>query len=152
MTKQERINVIYKMTQKLAWARSALVIVMMFCVFSIQRLEQGSVWYIVGTASCLLFISVVLGYESRFAKSLTSKHKAKQIITKQYVYDFAVIPLLIFIYLLTGRLGVMWLGPVLVIGVIIGFYRIQRKLEDQLTRADPEHPIRRDIKLSNVRD
>ncbi|WP_070329037.1 hypothetical protein [Exiguobacterium aurantiacum] len=152
MTKQERINAIYKMNQKLMWARSVLVIVMMFCVFSIQRFEQGSGWYIVGVASSLMLISVVISYESRFVKSLTRKHNAKQIIMRQYVYDFAVVPLLIFIYLLTGRLGVMWLGPVLVIGVIIGFYRIQRKLEDRLMREDPEHPRRRDIKLGNVKD
>ncbi|TCI59372.1 hypothetical protein [Exiguobacterium sp. SH0S2] len=152
MTKQERINVIYKMNQKLAWARSVLTIVMMFCVFGIQRFEADSGWYIVGVASSLLLISVVISYESRFVKSLTREHEAKQIITRQYVYDFAVLPLLIFIYLLTGRLGVIWVVPVLVIGAMIGFFRIQRKLEDRLTREDPEHPIRRDIKLSNVKD
>lgn len=148
MTKQERINVMYKKNQQLAWVRSFLLIVMLLCVFSIQRND----WYIVGAASSLVLIGTVLSYESRFVKSLTSKNEAKQIITKQYVYDFVVILLIVFTYLLTGRLGVTWLLPVLVIGFVLAIHRIQRNLDNRLTREDPEHPIRRDIKLSNVKD
>ncbi|WP_214837704.1 hypothetical protein [Exiguobacterium sp. s36] len=148
MTKQERINVIYKKIQRLAWARSFLVLVMLFCVFSIKRND----WYIVGVVSSLLLISAVLSHESRFMKNLTREHKAKQIITKQYIYDFAVILFIVLTYLLTGQLGVTWLLPVLVIGVVLANNQIQRKLDNRLTREDPEHPIRRDIKLSNVKD
>ncbi|MCT4790702.1 hypothetical protein, partial [Exiguobacterium mexicanum] len=113
---------------------------------------QRNDWYIVGAASSLVLIGTVLSYESRFVKSLTSKNEAKQIITKQYVYDFVVILLIVFTYLLTGRLGVTWLLPVLVIGFVLAIHRIQRNLDNRLTREDPEHPIRRDIKLSNVKD
>ncbi|WP_058765620.1 hypothetical protein [Exiguobacterium chiriqhucha] len=148
MTKQERINVMYKKNQQLAWARSFLLIVMLLCVFSIQRNDL----YIVGAASSLVLIGTVLSYESRFVKSLTSKNEAKQIITKQYVYDFVVILLIVFTYLLTGRLGVTWFLPVLVIGFVLAIHRIQRNLDNRLTREDPEQPIRREIKLSNVKD
>jgi len=148
MTKQERINVIYKKNQRLAWVRSFLVLVMLFCVFSIQRNDC----YIVGVVSSLLLISAVLSYESRFMKSLTREYEAKQIIMKQYVYDFAVILLIVLTYLLTGRLGVTWLLPVLVIGFVVANNLIQRKLDNRLTREDPEQPIRREIKLANVKD
>ncbi|KAB2835679.1 MAG: hypothetical protein F9K49_03330, partial [Caedimonadaceae bacterium] len=137
MNKQERINVMYKKNQRLAWARSFLVLVMLFCVFSIKRND----FYIVGVVSSLLLISAVLSYESRFMKSLTREHEAKQIITKQYVYDFAVILLIVLTYLLTGRLGVTWLLPVLVIGFVLANNHIQRKLDNRLTREDPEQPI-----------
>ena len=153
MTKQERINIIYKTNVKMALLQSLVTFPMSF--FSVGLIKSDSLngWYVTGVFVCLLLLGGFFLKASRFEAGLTERKGAKRIIARRNTFTFCLFVLSIFSIALTIKLGWMyaWI-VVLTIGVLYGGYRLIRKQDERLSDIDPKHPMLREIRLDNVRD
>lgn len=153
MTKQQRINVIYKTNVKTAVIQSLLTFPMVFCLVGLIEADSWNGWYVAGTLACLLLLGGIFFKANRVEVELTEQEDAKTIIARRNGYMFALFVLFILSFALTIKLGWMyaWI-VVLTIGVLYGGYRLIRKQDERLTDIDPEHPMLREIRLDNVKD
>ncbi|TCI75871.1 hypothetical protein EVJ20_12900 [Exiguobacterium sp. SH0S1] len=153
MTKQQRINLIYKTNVKTAVIQSLLTFPMVFCLVGLIESDSWNGWYVAGTLVCLLLLGGIFFKANRVEVELTEQEDAKTIIARRNGSMFALFVLFILSFALTIKLGWMyaWI-VVLTIGVLYGGYRLIRKQDERLTDIDPEHPRFREIRLDNVRD
>lgn len=153
MTKQQRINVIYKSNIKMTILQSFVTFPMVFCLVGLIQSESWNGWYVAGTLVCLLLLGGIFFKANRVEVELTEQEDAKTIIARRNGSMFALFVLFILSLALTIKLGWMyaWI-VVLTIGVLYGGYRLIRKQDERLTDIDPEHPMLREIRLDNVRD
>ncbi|OGX78773.1 hypothetical protein A6395_10555 [Exiguobacterium sp. SH31] len=153
MTKQQRINLIYKTNVKTAVIQSLLTFPMVFCLVGLIESDSWNGWYVAGILVCLLLLGGIFFKANRVEVELTEQEDAKTIIVRRNGSMFALFVLFILSFALTIKLGWMyaWI-VVLTIGVLYGGYRLIRKQDERLTDIDPEHPRFREIRLDNVRD
>ncbi|TCI51929.1 hypothetical protein EVJ24_12415 [Exiguobacterium sp. SH1S21] len=153
MTKQQRINLIYKTNVKTAVIQSLLTFPMVFCLVGLIESDSWNGWYVAGILVCLLLLGGIFFKANRVEVELTEQEDAKTIIARRNGSMFALFVLFILSFALTIKLGWMyaWI-VVLTIGVLYGGYRLIRKQDERLTDIDPEHPRFREIRLDNVRD
>ncbi|TCI69069.1 hypothetical protein EVJ22_11400 [Exiguobacterium sp. SH0S7] len=153
MTKQQRINLIYKTNVKTAVIQSLLTFPMVFCLVGLIESDSWNGWYVAGILVCLLLLGGIFFKANRVEVELTEQEDAKTIIARRNGSMFALFVLFILSFALTIKLGWMyaWI-VVLTIGVLYGGYRLIRKQDERLTDIDPEQPRFREIRLDNVRD
>lgn len=153
MTKQERINVIYKTNVKTAVLQSLLTFPMVFCLGELIQADSLNGWYVSGTLVCLLLLGGIFFKANRVETKLTEREDAKAIIARRNGSVFALFVLFLLSFALTLKLGwvYVWILGVAV-GVIYVGYRLIRKQDERLTDIDPEHPKLKEIRLDNVRD
>lgn len=153
MTKQERINIIYKSNVKMAILQSLVSFPLSFFTVGLIRSDSLNGWYVTGVFVCLLLLGGSFLKTSQFEAGLTERTGAKIIIAQRNGLTFVLFVLSIFSIALTIKLGWMyaWI-VVVVIGALYGGYRLILKQDERLTDIDPEHPRFREIRLDNVRD
>ncbi|WP_214830660.1 hypothetical protein [Exiguobacterium sp. s56] len=153
MTKQERINLIYKTNIKTAVLQSLLTFPMVFCLVGLIESDSWNGWYVVGAFVCLLLLGGIFFKANRLETELTEREEAKTMIVRRNGFVFALFVLFLLSFVLTLKLGwtYAWILGVAV-GVIYVGYRLIRKQDERLMNIDPEHPMLREIRLDNVRD
>lgn len=153
MTKQQRINLIYKTNVKTAVFQSLLTFPMVFCLVGLIQSDSWNGWYVAGVLVCLLMLGGIFFKANRVETELTERENAKTIIARRNGFIFALFVVFILSFALTLNLGWMyaWI-VVLTIGVLYGGYRLIRKQDERLSDIDPEHPMLREIRLDHVRD
>lgn len=153
MTKQERINLIYKTNIKTAVFQSLLTFPMVFCLVGLIESDSWNGWYMAGALVCLLLLGGIFFKANRLETELTEREEAKSIIVRRNGFVFALFVLFLLSFALTLKLGwtYAWILGVAV-GIIYVGYRLIRKQDERLTDIDPEHPNLKEIRLDNVRD
>ncbi|TCI25398.1 hypothetical protein EVJ32_10585 [Exiguobacterium sp. SH5S4] len=153
MTKQQRINVIYKSNVKMALLQGLITFPMSFFTVGLIRSDSLNGWYVTGVFVCLLLLGGIFFKANRVEAKLTEREDAKIIIARRNGYMFALFVIFILSFALTIKLGWMyaWILGVAV-GVLYGGYRLIRKQDERLSDIDPEHPMLKEIRLDNVRD
>lgn len=153
MTKQQRINLIYKTNIKTVVLQSLLTFPMVFCLVGLIQSDSWNGWYVAGVLVCLLLLGGIFFKANRLETELTEREEAKTMIVRRNGFVFALFVLFLLSFALTFKLGwtYAWILGVAV-GVIYVGYRLIRKQDERLMNIDPEHPMLREIRLDNVRD
>ncbi|QUE86328.1 hypothetical protein [Exiguobacterium alkaliphilum] len=153
MTKQQRINLIYKTNIKTVVLQSLLTFPMVFCLVGLIQSDSWNGWYVAGVLVCLLLLGGIFFKANRLETELTEQEEAKTMIVRRNGFVFALFVLFLLSFALTLKLGwtYAWILGVAV-GVIYVGYRLIRKQDERLMNIDPEHPMLREIRLDNVRD
>ncbi|WP_396129173.1 hypothetical protein [Exiguobacterium mexicanum] len=153
MTKQERINLIYKANVKTAVFQSLLAFPMVFCLFGSIESASWNGWYVAGAIGCLSVLGGIFFKANQVETKLTEQGDAKTIIARRNGFVFAMFVLFLLSFALTLKLGwtYVWVLGVAA-GVIYVGYRLIQKQDERLSDIDPQHPMLREIRLDNVRD
>ncbi|WP_445002134.1 hypothetical protein [Exiguobacterium alkaliphilum] len=153
MTKQERINAIYKSNMKMAVLQGLTTFPMTFFTVGLIRSNSWNGWYVLGIAVCLLLLGASFFKANRIEANMTEHESAKQIITRRNGFLFGVFVMSILSVALTLKLGWTYAWILIVTGgaLYIG-YRWIRRQDERLSAIDPEHPLFREMRLDYVRD
>lgn len=152
MSKQERINHIYRYQQQRMFWRSVLTILVgMFVFFSLET--HGNWMFFVPLVIGLGGMLHIIGKESRFVEDLTPYIQAKRLISQQYAAERGLLVLLAFIFPVIVLLQLpAWVLFVVFLSGVIFLHLRQRVLDDHIRFADPNQPMRREIKLDFVKE
>ncbi|MCC5893594.1 hypothetical protein [Exiguobacterium sp.] len=153
MTKQERINAIYRSNMKLAVPQGLITFPMTFFTVGLIRSDSWNGWYVFGVAVCLLLLGGSFFKANQIETNMTEREGAKQIITRRNGFLFGVFVMSILSVALTLKLGWTYAWILIVTGgILYGGYRLIRKQDERLSAIDPEHPLFREMRLDHVRD
>jgi len=153
MTKQERINAIYKSNMKMAVLQGLITFPMTFFTVGLIRSNSWNGWYVLGIAVCLLLLGASFFKANRIEMHMTEHESAKRIITRRNGFLFGVFVMSILSIALTLKFGWTYAWILIVTGgaLYIG-YRWIRRQDERLSAIDPEHPNLFEVRLDHVKD
>ncbi|MCT4782693.1 MULTISPECIES: hypothetical protein [Exiguobacterium] len=153
MTKQERINAIYKSNMKMAVLQGFITFPMMFFTVGVIRSDSWNGWYVLGIAVCLLLFGASFFKANQIETNMTEHEGAQRIITRRNGFLFGVFVLSILAVALTLKLGWAYVWILIVTGgVLYVGYRWIRRQDERLSAIDPEHPNLFEVRLDHVKD
>lgn len=153
MTKQERINSMYRQRRKWMFLRSMITVgsLLLLNFYIVTKSYTTIITFGIGLIALTYAFSCY--QESHFVQQLTTQLKTKKLIRLQYIWDASfLVGTYMFLPLIMYFEIKLWLIPLIALPAITLYCSIQAKLDRKIPETDPEQPKRSEVTLDYVKD